>query len=214
MKNVFKWLPVLRKPSVLVLIAANIVPLYGVIFSGWQVFPVMFLFWIENVIIGFFNVFKMMLAPADESRQGMTRAALIPFFCLHYGIFALVHGVLVIAIFGGIFSETDLFSGIGQSFESVWNTAFGLAAAAVFSSHGISFGLNYIAGGEYKTTSLNRLMAEPYGRVIILHFTLLFGGFIVMALGSPVVGLVLFILLKITLDIIGHIRQHKGLIVL
>ncbi|MBN1368704.1 MAG: hypothetical protein JW954_00525 [Dehalococcoidaceae bacterium] len=171
----------------------------------------MFLFWVENVIIGFFNILKMMLAPPDKSGKWGTKLSLIPFFCLHYGIFTLVHGVMVVAIFSGIFAENDLFAGIASSFESVFNAAFGWAVAAVFSSHAISFGLNYIAGGEYKTTNLSRLMAEPYGRVIVLHITLLFGGFIVMAMDSPVIGLVLFILLKIIIDIRSHIHQHRGL---
>jgi len=65
-------------------------------------------------------------------------------------------------------------------------------------SHTISFFVNYIGKGEYRQTSLQRLMVQPYTRVIILHITVLIGGFLVMLLGSPVVGLILLIALKLT----------------
>ncbi len=48
--------------SVLFLIAVNMMPLFGVLFFGWSLFSVMFLYWIENGIIGFFNIFKIALA--------------------------------------------------------------------------------------------------------------------------------------------------------
>ncbi|HEX5218205.1 MAG TPA: DUF6498-containing protein, partial [Verrucomicrobiae bacterium] len=77
--------------------------------------------------------------------------------------------------------------------------------------HGFSFAYNYIIGGEYRTTSLPALMVQPYGRVIVLHVAILGGGFLVMALGSPVAGLALLVLLKIALDVRAHLKQHGQL---
>jgi hypothetical protein len=31
-------------------VAANLVPLYGVVFLRWDVFPLVFLYWLENVM--------------------------------------------------------------------------------------------------------------------------------------------------------------------
>src|SRR5438128_1777645 len=39
-------------PTAVVLIAANLVPLAGVLFFGWSVFATLLLFWVENVIVG------------------------------------------------------------------------------------------------------------------------------------------------------------------
>ena len=55
LKNPGVW----RTPSVLVLLLANLVPLAGVVFFGWSVFPVMLLFWLENVVVGVFHVLKL-----------------------------------------------------------------------------------------------------------------------------------------------------------
>jgi Family of unknown function (DUF6498) len=48
--------------SVPFLVAVNMWPLYGVLFFGWSLFSIIFLYWIENGIIGFFNIFKIALA--------------------------------------------------------------------------------------------------------------------------------------------------------
>ena len=42
----------LRMPSTLALIAANLVPVYGVLFWGWDLFGLMVLYWVETAIIG------------------------------------------------------------------------------------------------------------------------------------------------------------------
>jgi uncharacterized protein DUF6498 len=47
--------------TVLFLIAVNLIPLFGVLFFGWSLFSIKFLYWIENGIIGFFNIPKIAL---------------------------------------------------------------------------------------------------------------------------------------------------------
>jgi hypothetical protein len=49
------------------LIAANLLPLGGVLFRGWDVFLVMALFWLENVAIGLFAIAKIV---ASGSKSG------------------------------------------------------------------------------------------------------------------------------------------------
>jgi hypothetical protein len=46
------------------LIAVNTIPLFGVLYFGWSLFSIMFLYWLENGIVGVFNVFKIALARA------------------------------------------------------------------------------------------------------------------------------------------------------
>jgi hypothetical protein len=197
-----------KKLSVIVLIITNLVPIYAVIFMDWQAFLVVFLFWTENIVIGFFNIFKMAFAPPDTTGKWGPKYKIIPFFCVHYGMFALVHGIIVFAIFGSVFESDDLFAGISSTYHSLITPTFGWAVLALAASHTISFFVNYIGKGEYRRTSLQQLMVQPYARVIILHITVLIGGFLVMVLGSPVVGLILLIALKTYIDVYSHYRQH------
>ena len=44
------------------LVAANMVPLWGVLFFNWDAFYIVLLYWAENLVIGFYNILKMVLA--------------------------------------------------------------------------------------------------------------------------------------------------------
>ncbi|HET7269648.1 MAG TPA: DUF6498-containing protein [Rubrobacter sp.] len=89
--------------SALFLIAVNTVPLVGVLLFDWSLFSIVFLYWIENGIVGFFNVLKIAWARksvSSESRftingrpaRKASKAFIIPFFIVHYGMFWVVHG--------------------------------------------------------------------------------------------------------------------------
>jgi hypothetical protein len=175
---------------------------------GWQVFPVIFLYWIENVIIGISNVLKMLLSSPGSPGQWVAKFFMIPFFCVHYGMFTLVHGIFILVFFGGYMKSGSPMPGISDLLNLIGSLQIGGAVLALMLSHTVSFITNYIGNGEYKQASLSDLMAQPYGRVIILHLTIMIGGFSMMALGSPVVGLVFLIVLKTFIDIKTHLKQH------
>ena len=197
-----------KRISVIAIIITNLIPIYGVLFMGCQVFPVIFLYWIENVIIGISNVLKMLLSSPGSPGQWVAKFFMIPFFCVHYGMFTLVHGIFILVFFGGYMKSGSPMPGISDLLNLIGSLQIGGAVLALMLSHTVSFITNYIGNGEYKQASLSDLMAQPYGRVIILHLTIMIGGFLMMALGSPVVGLVFLIVLKTFIDIKTHLKQH------
>src|ERR1051326_6744828 len=87
--------------STVALVFANAVPLIGVLFLGWQVFPLILLYWLENVIVGGLNVLRMGGADPAGPVRWIAKVFLIPFFCVHFGGFTTIHGVFVFAMFGG-----------------------------------------------------------------------------------------------------------------
>ena len=197
-------------PSSLVLIAANLLPLYGVLVLDWPVFPVLLLFWLENVVIGALNALRMLLAdPSDLALWG-TKLFMVPFFCFHYGLFTAVHGSFVVSMFGG-----GAYSRLDKDLIPVTAVTraiadFGLAPAlgVLAASHVFSFLWNYLVRGEFRRASLSLQMMQPYARVIVLHFTILVGGMIAMVLGSPAWALLLLLGLKIHFDLSAHIKEH------
>lgn len=48
------------------LVAANLIPLVGVFFFGWEVGPILLLYWSENLVVGGYNVLKVMVRPAEH----------------------------------------------------------------------------------------------------------------------------------------------------
>jgi hypothetical protein len=198
------------KPSFIALIIANLIPLFGVLFLHWEVFPLLLLFWLENLIIGVFNALKMVFCSARDAARSPGKLFAIPFFCVHYGIFTLVHGVFILFLFGGssfgVSEATDIRSILSTISElQLWWGVLGL-----FISHGISFAVNYIGRGEFRQVDLKQLMRQPYARVALLHVTILLGGFLLVTIHSPLPGLILLVLVKTALDMRSHIGEHSA----
>lgn len=146
---------------------------------------------------------------------------LVPFFVLHYGFFCLGHGIFVFTLLGNRSSGGGFMPGglrlpdLSSSFFDLVEAAVAVggiwAALALGVSHLHSFFVNYLGKGEFRRTAAAVLMIAPYGRVIVLHLAILFGGFVVEALGSPAFLLVLLICGKIALDWAFHRRAHRKL---
>jgi hypothetical protein len=196
-------------PTVIALVLANLIPIYGVLALGWEVFPIMLLFWLENVVIGGLNALKMLLSEPQDPGKWLGKLFLVPFFCFHYGMFTAIHGVFVLGFFGKQFRQGASFPSVGDVLGFISELHLGYAVLALVASHAFSFGYNYLWRGEFRTSSLQSLMQQPYGRVVVLHLAIIGGGFLIMALKSPTAGLVLLVVLKIALDVRSHLKEHR-----
>ena len=192
------------RPSSIVLVLANLVPLAGVLLLDWQVFDILILYWAENVIIGVVNVLRMAVTGARD------KWFLMPFFAIHYGIFCFGHLMAILGVFdppGGSDAVWQLFFGMTPA--EVVRSPLWIAMSAIAISHLFSFFGNFIAGGEYRRTSAGTLMGRPYGRIVVLHVAVLFGAALVQWLGSPVVMLLVLIAAKTVLDLKLHASERE-----
>ena len=208
--------------SIVALVAANAVPVVGVLFFGWDAFYLVLLYWSENVVIGFYNVLKIACAKVAHPVEHLGKLFVIPFFMVHYGGFCAVHGFFVLAMFkkedAGVMQAADwpcffvfvqMLLGVILHAWSVIPPNMRYAILALFISHGISFIGNYLIKGEYLTAKVKNQMGDPYARVIVMHIAILGGGFLTMAIGSPVILLLVLIVLKTILDVKLHQREHR-----
>ena len=209
-----------HRSSALTLLAANVLPLLGVLFWGWSTFSVVVVYWVENVVIGLINVLKMLFCKNPQgdrpefaeihTMEAMTAKVFLScFFTVHYGGFCAVHGVFVFALLGGAGGGMGAPFGNGLrqgEFLRETGAIWGIAALAV--SHFYSFVRNYLIAGEFRRVSLSQLMVKPYGRIVVLHVAILLGAFAAFGLGSPVWILVLLIAGKTALDLAMHLREH------
>lgn len=204
--------PAWLSPTALVLIAANLVSLYGVLVLGWAVLPVLVLFWLENVVIGALNVLRMVVAQPGSSAAAGRKLFLIPFFCVHYGLFTAVHGLFVFTLFGGerYRALVDGLWSVDAARSAIGEFALWPALAALTASHLFSFFWNYLGRGEFRAARPELLMHAPYGRVIVMQVTIILGGILAQVLRSPLWALLVLVVLKIVLDLRAHIREHRS----
>jgi hypothetical protein len=203
--------------AVAALIVANLIPLVGVLFFGWNVWMILIVYWLENGVVGVFNVLKMLKAegaPGDSSASwtmngrpvnDVAKAGLIPFFVVHYGIFWVVHGVFVfmLPVFGSMESDAvDMTTG----FEPL---TIPFAVLALTISHGVSYRFNFVKGGEYRRVSAAGQMFAPYGRLVVLHVTIIIGGMAIAFTGAPAAVVAILVVLKTALDVGFHLAEHR-----
>ena len=211
--------------SLAALIGANLIPFAGVFFFGWDVSFIVLLYWLENLIVGFYNILKMATVKMTAKAANLHKLFVIPFFCIHYGGFCAVHGVFLTVFFkigtgssplagnntwwGPLIFLQLLYSVIAKLWasrppEMIW------AVLGLFISHGISFVENYLLGGEYKKKDLQKLMHQPYQRIVVMHLAILTAGIFVMKLDSPLPLMIILIVLKIFFDLLLHNKSHRS----
>jgi MFS superfamily sulfate permease-like transporter len=126
-------------------------------------------------------------------------------FIGHFGAFMAVHLLFIYGIF--IEGVESMGTTVGQVLEDFLKLWPGLLAICI--SHGISFWHNFLDKQEYLGRSLNTQMTEPYQRIVIMHITIILGAFLVLALNSAMLALLLLISMKIAADVKAHLKQHK-----
>jgi hypothetical protein len=167
----------------------------------------------------------IVIAPKAKSKQMPITTAFFFAFC--YGFFHLIY-----AVFLSSFSRTDIFGGLlgfaaGFPVSEIQQQspfpAFGstdvsgilLMGLLFFSAHLYSFLKNYIFDKKETEPNITIVFFEPYSRILPMHLTIIFGGFIAMLSAGLGIGfaeeaiLVLFMLLKTYVDIDAHNKKHK-----
>jgi hypothetical protein len=213
--------------SLVALVFANVFPLIGVLALGWNAGEIVLLYWWENLIVGAYAVLRMTLAKMNDRSLIGGKLFMIPFFFVHYGGFCAVHGIFLLAMFAGddvadnafpdgphfwlgplVFVEL-LFGVVGAAWAQLGMGAL-VALTGMAVSHGVSFVQNYLRGGEWRKATYVGEMFRPYGRIVLLHICVIFGAFLVVLLGSPLLMVALLVLVKTAVDVAMHVALHQS----
>jgi len=179
-------------PGVVALVAANLLPLGGVLWLRWDLGLVLLLYWAESAILLAFNLLKM-------ARMGVAGLAAAAFFVVHAGMFMGVHLLFLVALFHPLHGRT-----MAQAAGTLGPSLLGLVV-----SHGVSFVHNTVRRGE-RPANPGQVMAGFYVRVFVMQLTIILGGGLMQAFGgSPVWALALLVLLKTAVDLGGHLAERR-----
>ncbi|MGZ8537155.1 MAG: DUF6498-containing protein [Flavisolibacter sp.] len=188
-----------------ILIIANLLPVYGVLFKGWNAKEIFLVYCLETVIIGFFTMIKLGIATMFRKNdwwyiQGTKKlvhgSMFILFFLLHYGLFVVVQMTLFLN-FTSINNHvnTSVFQFIFQPFRFLGTESWLMLSVFLF-GYGYENMSRFILDNEYLTTSFMRIMLEPYMRIFVQQFSVLLGGFI-LGFGGGKIFIILFAFVKI-----------------
>lgn len=186
-----------RSIYIVILILLNLVPAFGVLQLGWTVFELIFLYWIENLVIGVFMILRIIVRRYDHPITFLLPAFMVPFFSFHYGMFCYIHGSFLVHLFG---PDTIKSESLQQAIPQVLGQSHLLMGVLALSAWHLFEWLTELRQDGPGTGGIKDLTTRPYRRIIVLHITILAGGFIITALGQPTIALLVLIGLKIAFD--------------
>lgn len=159
-------------PAVALAVAVNAVTLLGVLAGWWPAGNVFLLFWVENVVLGLITLVRI---TTSASRPG-ERVATALFFCVHYGIFCVVH-----LVFTWLVAST-----IGV--EVSW-LVLGLPVVLLVVRYGAELATTWFGGrGLRARTTARTAASQPYPRIVVLHLAVLVSFFLGLASLADVGG--------------------------
>jgi len=188
-----------RFPTVIPLIMANAAPIVGVLFFGWDLLSIMFLYWMETAVVAFYSLLKAVKV------GGLFQILPMTINLVFLGIFMRFHLIFLLWFFGPPHRSNLPPEIVTPLLLKTWPSA-----VALFVSHGVSFLVNFLGNREYERTTVAAEQGAPWNRVVLMHMTIIFGGWVIMLAHAPVGGLVVLGLLKIVTDLHGHLRQRRG----
>jgi len=192
-------------PTVWSLVGANLATIAFAFLEHWNIRTVLWLYWWQSIVIGFFNVVKILLLrefSTENFKLGNTPAQPTVgtkvftafFFLFHFGFFHLIYA---------IFLSSRLF---GSAAPAAHAPAFFDLNLALFFANGL---FTFLINKDWAAPrqSIGTVMFAPYYRIVPMHLTIILGGFF----GAGAL-LYVFLLLKTGSDVISHVinRQITG----
>ena len=190
--------------SLAALVATNLFALAVAWYTGMSLRDMMFVYWIQSVVIGVCSAIRirklhaftsggllMNDQPVPETPAGKRQVA--SFFGLHYGIFHSMYLTFIVS--------SDKHYALGE-LGTWWGYA--LITLSFIVTHAFSLRRN-LESDISGRPNIATLMALPYARILPMHLTIVFGA----KLGGTLpFAFLLFGGLKILADCIMHVATH------
>jgi hypothetical protein len=179
-----------RIPSLPLIIALNLLPLAGLLWWGWTPFSVFYLFWIETLIVAFFNFLKIIICQGDEYdislEKGNSKFGSIH---MHYGshigkafrylgvrIFIFFFYLLFIVTFIGVINSGSEERLTNFQMLLFLNRSFNFALLGLVIGQALQFIFDFILNDEYLHTHPGDFASIFDGRQVVVHVAVVLGG--------------------------------------
>lgn len=205
-------------PYAIVLVIANLLPLVGVAFWGWDAFVLLMLYWLETLVIAFWTILPVLVIPGltangmgariGGSARAAGRVGTALFLAVHAGIFMAVHFLFLWTLFSGPWA--DLIHGpVDFVVLLVVGTGLWFPLLILFCVRGWGVFGSYLAPrlpflpAAARPVALDEpsLLVALYVRIFVMQVAIIFGGWLAILSGGSIGALALLILAKTAVDL-------------
>jgi uncharacterized protein DUF6498 len=213
--------------SLLVGLLANLIPLAGVLYWGWDTFQLLMLYWMETAILAFWTLLRLSRLDAAECGtmtvngkvQPATPFSLAGFFAIHSSAFILGHLLFLWVFFSSEWLKN--IHSVGEFFYGLF-VAHGIWAALLLFlvMHAVAFLANphplpsprtgKSDKGE-KPDTVGGIIAALYIRIVVMQVAIIFGALFSGFTGSLAPLLIVMVLKTLSDLVTSSIRSFGKL---
>ncbi|MBP6154777.1 MAG: hypothetical protein KA457_08160 [Chitinophagales bacterium] len=201
---------------------ANLMPIYGVLNFGWTLFSVLYIYWLELLIITFFDFLKIVSANGDDSTNWMKLVLGGKLILIRVGIFFFYLTFLITFIGIMLSAKNEDVKDLVTMADALFlkSTFYKITLLSVFISHTIDFYFSFIASNKYKNTTAQKEFIFLDAHILVVHIVIVLSVFLYKGLTekmniehtSAIVACVsLFAIIKIVVDYAKAVTNNKDL---
>jgi hypothetical protein len=195
------------------IIFSNLFPLYGVIHYNWTIFSVVYIYWIELLIISTFQLLKIMVAEGDKQATFFSKSSIaLRFFAFRTGIF-FFYLLFIVVFLGFLISAKNNSDGSGiQLFDVIFlkGNFYKITLLSFLVYNIVEFIVLFLLNGAYKNAKPedNFIILEPH--ILVVHLIVVLGTFLYQGAtenlnwnhkNAMIATVSLFVVIKIITDI-------------
>lgn len=207
------------KIDVAILILTHIPPIFGLVLLGWDVIDVLFLFGFEVVVVGFFNIIKLIWVRGTKRSPVYLKFIMIPFFMVHFVIFlgACYIGIIaVLTIYKQVILDASGLAAIWQYALQPYfsNNVLNLNNLLFYNylliliSHATAFSQNFLKGEENIKMTVDSLMRAPYWQIFITQVWVVGGAAVILEYQWSFGWLSVSVMIKLFTDFYLRYLEH------
>ncbi len=173
---------------------------------------ILFVYFIETLIIGVFNALKMFWSIKYGKSKGY---GLILFFIVHYGFFIAIQSIFAFGIF-----DIDKHSIFRDPINLIENYGIILkledisyALPAILFTHAGKFFSDFISNKKYLLFTAKEIMFKPYVRIIVQQFAVILSIFFIIFSKAGLFAAILLIIIRLLIDLVMEsIKENSKMV--
>ena len=195
----------------------NLIPIFGVIYWGWQPIMIIMLYVAETVLIGLLHVVYMLAlyfinhknpeaVNLKRQNEGIKGGCLIPFFTFHFGFFVVIQMVVFFGFNSGQASPLELV-------KTLITGTYKYALLTLFVIKITDMITEFLWDPAVHLKLPDDVFFQPYGRIFVQQFMVILGGWFVLIRDKQFMGyLIILVIAKTFFDIYFTTFNRKMLL--